>query len=234
VRILTFLSSFLAFSYHTEGAGGGHAPDIIVVCGQDNVLPSSTNPTRPFTRNTLDEHLDMLMVCHHLDKSIPEDIAFADSRIRAETVAAEDLLHDTGAICELFSLLFTRYVIPRFSYSLISLRRQPFSDDQVRKRVALLDRLVSSLLADSSFSLSFYSLVRFYTQFRCSRHGSDRRGHLSNLEDGSQDARGSRSSRRRRGRKGQHPSQEVHRQVHHQPVSLSNSSRLLISSEYQP
>ncbi|CDZ97378.1 urease [Phaffia rhodozyma] len=85
-------------TYHTEGAGGGHAPDIIVVCGQENVLPSSTNPTRPFTNNTLDEHLDMLMVCHHLDKSIPEDIAFADSRIRAETVAAEDLLQDMGAI----------------------------------------------------------------------------------------------------------------------------------------
>jgi len=85
-------------TYHTEGAGGGHAPDIIVVCGQDNVLPSSTNPTRPYTNNTLDEHLDMLMVCHHLDKSIPEDLAFAESRIRAETVAAEDVLHDTGAI----------------------------------------------------------------------------------------------------------------------------------------
>ncbi|KAJ8462307.1 hypothetical protein ONZ51_g10982 [Trametes cubensis] len=85
-------------TYHTEGAGGGHAPDIIVVCGLDNVLPSSTNPTRPYTRNTLDEHLDMLMVCHHLDKSIPEDLAFAESRIRAETVAAEDVLHDTGAI----------------------------------------------------------------------------------------------------------------------------------------
>jgi urease len=85
-------------TYHTEGAGGGHAPDIIVVCGQDNVLPSSTNPTRPYTSNTLDEHLDMLMVCHHLDKSIPEDLAFAESRIRAETVAAEDVLHDTGAI----------------------------------------------------------------------------------------------------------------------------------------
>ncbi|KAL5503780.1 URE1 [Sanghuangporus vaninii] len=85
-------------TYHTEGAGGGHAPDIIVVCGQDNVLPSSTNPTRPFTNNTLDEHLDMLMVCHHLDKSIPEDISFADSRIRKETVAAEDVLHDIGAI----------------------------------------------------------------------------------------------------------------------------------------
>ncbi|KAK7037956.1 urease [Favolaschia claudopus] len=85
-------------TYHTEGAGGGHAPDIIVVCGLPNVLPSSTNPTRPFTSNTLDEHLDMLMVCHHLDRSIPEDIAFAESRIRAETVAAEDVLHDNGAI----------------------------------------------------------------------------------------------------------------------------------------
>ncbi|KAJ9125548.1 Urease [Naganishia vaughanmartiniae] len=85
-------------TYHTEGAGGGHAPDIIVVCEHPNVLPSSTNPTRPYAKNTLDEHLDMLMVCHHLDKSIPEDIAFADSRIRAETVAAEDVLHDTGAI----------------------------------------------------------------------------------------------------------------------------------------
>ncbi|KAA1113033.1 hypothetical protein PGT21_019104 [Puccinia graminis f. sp. tritici] len=85
-------------TYHTEGAGGGHAPDIIVVCGKDNVLPSSTNPTRPFTNNTLDEHLDMLIVCHHLDKSIPEDIAFAESRIRGETVAAEDVLHDLGAL----------------------------------------------------------------------------------------------------------------------------------------
>ncbi|KAF8896539.1 hypothetical protein BD779DRAFT_1433822 [Infundibulicybe gibba] len=85
-------------TYHTEGAGGGHAPDIIVVCGHPNVLPSSTNPTRPYTHNTLDEHLDMLMVCHHLDRNIPEDLAFAESRIRAETVAAEDVLHDSGAI----------------------------------------------------------------------------------------------------------------------------------------
>ncbi|KAG6876855.1 Urease, partial [Termitomyces sp. T159_Od127] len=85
-------------TYHTEGAGGGHAPDIIVVCGLSNVLPSSTNPTRPYANNTLDEHLDMLMVCHHLDPNIPEDIAFAESRIRAETVAAEDVLQDTGAI----------------------------------------------------------------------------------------------------------------------------------------
>ncbi|GAB4229714.1 MAG: urease subunit alpha [Stanieria sp.] len=84
-------------TYHTEGAGGGHAPDIIKVCGQANVLPSSTNPTRPYTANTLEEHLDMLMVCHHLDKSIPEDVAFAESRIRRETIAAEDILHDLGA-----------------------------------------------------------------------------------------------------------------------------------------
>ena len=84
-------------TYHTEGAGGGHAPDIIKVCALGNVLPSSTNPTRPFTVNTLEEHLDMLMVCHHLDKSIPEDVAFAESRIRQETIAAEDILHDIGA-----------------------------------------------------------------------------------------------------------------------------------------
>jgi len=84
-------------TYHTEGAGGGHAPDIIKACGQSNVLPSSTNPTRPYTVNTVDEHLDMLMVCHHLDAGIPEDVAFADSRIRKETIAAEDILHDLGA-----------------------------------------------------------------------------------------------------------------------------------------
>ncbi|MEP9318532.1 urease subunit alpha [Pseudomonas sp. LABIM340] len=84
-------------TYHTEGAGGGHAPDIIKACGFANVLPSSTNPTRPFTRNTIDEHLDMLMVCHHLDPSIAEDVAFAESRIRRETIAAEDILHDLGA-----------------------------------------------------------------------------------------------------------------------------------------
>jgi urease subunit alpha len=85
-------------TYHSEGAGGGHAPDIIRVCGEPNVIPSSTNPTRPYTVNTLDEHLDMLMVCHHLDRQIPEDVAFAESRIRGETIAAEDILHDLGAI----------------------------------------------------------------------------------------------------------------------------------------
>ncbi|MEL6423342.1 MAG: urease subunit alpha, partial [Pseudomonadota bacterium] len=85
-------------AFHTEGAGGGHAPDIMKVAGLANVLPSSTNPTRPFTVNTIDEHLDMLMVCHHLDQSIPEDLAFAESRIRKETIAAEDILHDMGAL----------------------------------------------------------------------------------------------------------------------------------------
>ena len=85
-------------AYHTEGAGGGHAPDIITVAGHPNVLPSSTNPTRPHTVNTLDEHLDMLMVCHHLNAAVPEDLAFAESRIRPSTIAAEDLLHDLGAI----------------------------------------------------------------------------------------------------------------------------------------
>ncbi|MGB0208333.1 MAG: urease subunit alpha [Candidatus Puniceispirillaceae bacterium] len=84
-------------AFHTEGAGGGHAPDIIKVCGERHVIPSSTNPTRPYTVNTLEEHLDMLMVCHHLDRSIPEDVAFAESRIRKETIAAEDILHDMGA-----------------------------------------------------------------------------------------------------------------------------------------
>ncbi|MAS07869.1 MAG: urease subunit alpha, partial [Ahrensia sp.] len=84
-------------AFHTEGAGGGHAPDIIKVCGLSNVIPSSTNPTRPYTKNTVDEHLDMLMVCHHLDANIPEDVAFAESRIRKETIAAEDILHDMGA-----------------------------------------------------------------------------------------------------------------------------------------
>ncbi|AHI66212.1 urease subunit alpha [Burkholderia thailandensis] len=90
-------------TYHTEGAGGGHAPDILKVCGEPNVLPSSTNPTRPYTINTLDEHLDMLMVCHHLDPSIAEDLAFAESRIRRETIAAEDILHDLGALSMLSS-----------------------------------------------------------------------------------------------------------------------------------
>jgi len=98
-------------AFHTEGAGGGHAPDIIKICGEEHVLPSSTNPTRPYTVNTLEEHLDMLMVCHHLDKSIPEDVAFAESRIRRETIAAEDILHDMGA----FSIIGVRRYIAKYT-----------------------------------------------------------------------------------------------------------------------
>ena len=94
---ITAIKNRTIHAFHTEGAGGGHAPDIIKVCGESHVIPSSTNPTRPYTVNTLEEHLDMLMVCHHLDKSIPEDVAFAESRIRKETIAAEDILHDMGA-----------------------------------------------------------------------------------------------------------------------------------------
>jgi urease subunit alpha len=97
-RTIAAIAGRTIHTYHTEGAGGGHAPDVIRLCGEANVLPSSTNPTRPFTINTLDEHLDMLMVCHHLDPAIPEDVAFAESRIRRETIAAEDILHDLGAI----------------------------------------------------------------------------------------------------------------------------------------
>ena len=93
---ITAINGRVIHTYHTEGAGGGHAPDIIKAAMYQNILPSSTNPTRPFTVNTIDEHLDMLMVCHHLDKSVPEDVAFADSRIRPETIAAEDILHDMG------------------------------------------------------------------------------------------------------------------------------------------
>jgi urease subunit alpha len=95
---LKAINGRIIHTYHSEGAGGGHAPDIIRVCGEANVLPSSTNPTRPYTVNTIDEHLDMLMVCHHLDPNLPEDVAFAESRIRGETIAAEDILHDLGAI----------------------------------------------------------------------------------------------------------------------------------------
>src|SRR5688500_13134036 len=94
---ITALKGVTIPTFNSEGAGGGHAPDIIKVCGEPNVLPSSTNPTRPYTVNTVDEHLDMLMVCHHLDPGIAEDVAFAESRIRRETIAAEDILHDLGA-----------------------------------------------------------------------------------------------------------------------------------------
>jgi urease subunit alpha len=132
-------------TYHTEGAGGGHAPDIIRVCGESNVLPSSTNPTRPLTVNTLDEHLDMLMVCHHLDKNIPEDVAFAESRIRQETIAAEDILHDLGAISMISSdsqaMGRVGEVIARTWQTAHKMRRQrgrlaaePHDNDNVRVR----------------------------------------------------------------------------------------------------
>ncbi|KAL5634366.1 hypothetical protein ACGC1H_002432 [Rhizoctonia solani] len=126
-------------TYHTEGAGGGHAPDIIVVCEQDNVLPSSTNPTRPYAKNTVSEHHDMLMVCHHLDKSIPEDCAFADSRIRKETIAAEDVLHDKGAISMISSdsqaMGRVGEVISRTWRTASKMREQcgPLPEDQDRK-----------------------------------------------------------------------------------------------------
>ena len=95
---ISAISGRTIHTYHTEGAGGGHAPDIMKIAGEKNILPSSTNPTRPFTINTLDEHLDMMMVCHHLNPAVSEDVAFAESRIRAETIAAEDVLHDIGAL----------------------------------------------------------------------------------------------------------------------------------------
>ena len=127
-------------AFHTEGAGGGHAPDIIKVAGLPNVLPSSTNPTRPYTVNTLDEHLDMLMVCHHLDPSIPEDLAFAESRIRRETIAAEDILHDLGALSMMSSdsqamgrvgevIIRTWQTADKMSASAAAGRRRPRNDN---------------------------------------------------------------------------------------------------------
>jgi urease subunit alpha len=121
-------------AYHTEGAGGGHAPDIIRLAGEANVLPSSTNPTRPFTVNTMDEHLDMLMVCHHLDARIPEDVAFAESRIRKETIAAEDILHDLGA----FSMISSdSQAMGRVGETII--RTWQTADKMKRQRGALAD-----------------------------------------------------------------------------------------------
>jgi urease subunit alpha len=136
-------------TYHTEGAGGGHAPDIIRVCGEPNVLPSSTNPTRPYTVNTADEHLDMLMVCHHLDPAVPEDVAFAESRIRRETIAAEDILHDLGA----FSMISSDSqamgrigeVIMRTWQTAhkMKVQRGPLAGDDARKDNARVRRYVS-------------------------------------------------------------------------------------------
>ena len=138
-------------TFHTEGAGGGHAPDIIKICGQNNVLPSSTNPTRPYTLNTLEEHLDMLMVCHHLDPKIPEDIAFAESRIRRETIAAEDILHDLGA----FSIIASDSqamgrvgeVITRTFQTAhkMKVQRGPLPEDSLRNDNSRLKRYISKV-----------------------------------------------------------------------------------------
>jgi len=145
-------------TYHTEGAGGGHAPDIIRLCGEPNVLPSSTNPTMPFTRNTLDEHLDMLMVCHHLSPKVPEDVAFADSRIRPETIAAEDVLHDLGAISMMSSdsqaMGRVGEVICRTWQTADKMKRQrgalagdPASDDNLRVRRYLAKYTINPAIA---------------------------------------------------------------------------------------
>ena len=136
-------------TYHTEGAGGGHAPDIIKVCGESNVLPSSTNPTRPYTVNTLDEHLDMLMVCHHLDPAIAEDLAFAESRIRRETIAAEDILHDMGALSMMSSdsqaMGRIGEVITRTWQTAhkMKIQRGPLPDDQSQNDNARVKRYVA-------------------------------------------------------------------------------------------
>jgi urease subunit alpha len=138
-------------SFHTEGAGGGHAPDIMKVVGESNVLPSSTNPTRPYTINTLDEHVDMLMVCHHLDPAIAEDLAFAESRIRKETIAAEDILHDLGAISMFSSdsqaMGRVGEVILRCWQTAhkMKVQRGPLPDDSSRHDNARVKRYVSKL-----------------------------------------------------------------------------------------
>ncbi len=145
-------------TYHTEGAGGGHAPDIIKVCGLPNVLPSSTNPTRPFTNNTIDEHLDMLMVCHHLDPRIPEDVAFAESRIRRETIAAEDVLHDLGAFSVISSdsqamgrvgevIIRTWQTAHKMKVQRGALKQDSGDDDNVRARRFIAKYTINPALA---------------------------------------------------------------------------------------
>ncbi|WP_018952278.1 urease subunit alpha [Thioalkalivibrio sp. AKL12] len=145
-------------TYHTEGAGGGHAPDIIKACGQPHVLPSSTNPTRPFTVNTIDEHLDMLMVCHHLDPHIPEDVAFAESRIRRETIAAEDILHDLGAFSVIASdsqamgrvgevILRTWQTAHKMKVQRGSLAQDPATHDNFRARRYIAKYTINPALA---------------------------------------------------------------------------------------
>ena len=158
-------------AFHTEGAGGGHAPDIIKVCGLDNVLPSSTNPTRPYTVNTLDEHLDMLMVCHHLDNNIPEDVAFAESRIRKETIAAEDILHDMGA----FSIIASdSQAMGRVGEVLI--RTWQTADKMKRQRGRLSDE------TGQNDNLRVRRYIAKYTINPAIAHGMDK--HIGSLEVG--------------------------------------------------
>ncbi|MEP1443336.1 MAG: urease subunit alpha [Hyphomicrobiales bacterium] len=158
-------------AFHTEGAGGGHAPDIIKVCGLPNILPSSTNPTRPYTVNTLDEHLDMLMVCHHLDNNIPEDIAFAESRIRKETIAAEDILHDMGA----FSIIASdSQAMGRVGEVLI--RTWQTADKMKRQRGSLADEVGEN----DNFRVRRY--IAKYTINPAIAHGID--GHIGSIEVG--------------------------------------------------
>ena len=158
-------------AFHTEGAGGGHAPDIIKVCGYSNVIPSSTNPTRPYTVNTIDEHLDMLMVCHHLDANIPEDIAFAESRIRRETIAAEDILHDMGA----FSIIASdSQAMGRVGEVLI--RTWQTADKMKRQR----GRLAEETGENDNFRVRRY--IAKYTINPAIAHGMD--DHIGSVEAG--------------------------------------------------
>jgi len=158
-------------AFHTEGAGGGHAPDIIKVCGLDNILPSSTNPTRPYTVNTLDEHLDMLMVCHHLDNNIPEDVAFAESRIRKETIAAEDILHDMGA----FSIIASdSQAMGRVGEVLI--RTWQTADKMKRQRGRLTEE------TGDNDNLRVRRYIAKYTINPAIAHGIDR--HIGSVETG--------------------------------------------------
>src|SRR6202049_2489574 len=152
-------------AFHTEGAGGGHAPDIIKVAGLKNVLPSSTNPTRPFTRNTIDEHLDMLMVCHHLDPSIAEDLAFAESRIRKETIAAEDILHDLGALSMMSSdsqaMGRVGEVIIRTWQTADKMKRQrgPLKDDKAGNDNARAKRYVAKYTINPAIAHGVSSMI---------------------------------------------------------------------------
>ena len=164
-------------TYHTEGAGGGHAPDIIRVCGEPNVLPSSTNPTRPYTVNTLDEHLDMLMVCHHLDPNLPEDVAFAESRIRGETIAAEDILHDLGAISMMIERQPGDGPHRRSHHAHLADRGQ---DEAAARPLARRSRATTTTSASSATSRNTRSIRRSRTAWRTSI-GSIEVGKLADL-----------------------------------------------------